>query len=664
MNDNSTPIIQAKGLKKSFALGNRSVTALSDVNLEIKSGEFVVVFGPSGSGKTTLLSLLSGLDRPTEGEVLIRGANLYKQKENDIASYRRTKIGVVFQQFNLIPTLSAADNVAVPLLLSGVGRRESYKRSRELIEAVNLKERANHKPQEMSGGEQQRIAIARALASNPWILFVDEPTGNLDEKAGQEVMEMLQKINHWGRTIVLVTHNPGYLKYGHRIVFIENGKISHEAINSANKIFKPETEKEKDGDESKDLKYYIANKGRGRLGTLETLRLSFIHFASKKIRAVLTTLGVALGVGSIVTLVSLGIGLQKITANQIASFDTLVTISVVKDKNSLHDLDDPIINKISQIPNISLVSPALNSTAKITIGDSTSQVLVYGLKKEALNFEGVKISSGGEFSNSEGVIISKGALKNFDNITEKGIVGDAVKVQIMALSGNGTTDQWLGIQSANLDDKISGVSNDETIAAIYLPLEKMVKLVSASKYSSVKVKVDSRQNVEEVRNGIEKLGFSTSSVVDLIKQIDKVFFITQVVLGIIGGVALLVALIGIINIMTISLLERTHEVGIFKAVGATNGDVRRMFQYEVIFFGLYGGLIGVGGSWFLGYGINSLVNYLIRTNNLGSEMNLFVTPLIFALEMMLLTVVVSMLAGWYPARRASKLSPMEALRYE
>lgn len=651
-------------MKKSFSLGDRSVVALSDVNLEIKSGEFVVVFGPSGSGKTTLLSLLSGLDQPSEGEVFIRGTNLYKQKENDIAYYRRTKIGVVFQQFNLVPTLSAVDNIAIPLLFSGVGRREAYKRSHELLLAVNLKDRANHKPQEMSGGEQQRVAIARALASNPWILFVDEPTGNLDVEAGEEVMEMLQKINRWGRTIVLVTHNPGYLKYGHRIVFVENGKISHQAINSANKISRQEPVKEKETGGSNDLKYYIANKGRGRLGILETLRLSFIHFASKRIRAFLTTLGVALGVGSIVTLVSLGIGLQKITANQIASFDTLVTISVAKDKTSLNDLDDTTIKKISNIPNVSLVSPSLNSTAKVTLGDSTSQVLAYGLKEEALSFEGVRISSGGKFADGEGAIISKAALKNFDNIDEKDIVGEAAKIQVMSLSGSGSADTPLGLQSANLSETISGVSSDETVAAIYLPLEKMAKLIGASKYSTVKVKVNSRQNVEGVRDEIEKLGFATTSVVDLIKQVDKVFFITQVVLGIIGGVALLVALIGIINIMTISLLERTHEVGVFKAIGATNGDVRRMFQYEVIFFGLFGGLIGVGGSWLLGYGINALINYLIQTNNLGTEMSLFVTPYVFALEMVLLTVVVSMMAGWYPARRASKLSPMEALRYE
>jgi len=646
--------IKAVGLKKQFLVGHNFVDALRGVDLEIKSGEFVVVYGPSGCGKTTLLSLLAGLDVPTGGQAFVHDTNLATLTNDQLAHYRRSKIGMVFQQFNLIPTLNAKENIELPLILSGVRKKEAGKRAQDLLKIVNLEDRANHKPSELSGGQQQRISIARALSYNPWILFVDEPTGNLDVETGDEIMKMLKKINSWGRTIVLVTHNPEFLEFGQRVFHMADGKII-KVTENAHKVI------EKDTSEG-GLKYYIASKIRSGMPFWESLRLAKNHFLSKKTRTFLTTLGVALGVGSIVTLVSLGMGLQQITTKQLASLDTLVTINVATNDNSAMVLDDKAVDLLRGIDHVSLVSPSQSFPVKSTYDNSTASLLLTGVDSDALSFEGILLSNGKPFSAANEIIISRAAAKNFDIKDPATAIGKTIDLEFYVFSSDGANG--LKTKKVNISGVVSGISSDELIGAIYMPLAELKKVSEQSKYNGIKVKVADRKNVAAVRNSIETLGFSTTSVVDLIKQVDKIFYVAQIILGVIGGVALIVALISIVNIMTISLLERTHEVGTLKAIGATNKDIRRIFEYEVAFFGIAGGVTGVAGAWGFGILINYVIHLLLVSTNTGNYMNVFVTPAPFAIEMIVLTLLVSMMAGWYPAKRASKLSPLEALRYE
>jgi ABC-type lipoprotein export system ATPase subunit/ABC-type lipoprotein release transport system permease subunit len=646
------PIIKISKLWKSFFVGDQVVNALTGADLEINEGEFIVVFGPSGSGKTTLLSALAGLDKPTEGNVYINGVDIYELKSNDLARYRRNKIGMVFQQFNLIPTLSALDNVAMPLILSGISRREAYLRSEQLLETVGMSDRKNHKPTELSGGQQQRVAIARAMSANPSILFVDEPTGNLDIPTGNEIMQILKDVNQkWGRTIVLVTHNPDFLRFGHRVIHMEDGHVIKETRN----------DRHLGGADESNLKYYCGKKN-SCLKFNEIIRISGIHFFSKRLRTFLTVLGVALGVGSIVTLVSIGVGLQKITSNQLASLDALVAINVSVNKDSSNKLNDDAVAKLKKLENVVLVSPSITTPAKATYAGSTSQILLEGMNSNALSFEGVYVNNGKSEIGDDGIIISRAVAKNLDVSDLNSMLGQSIKIDMLLIP-----DDSLDLskyENITLDKKIVGIANDETLSTAFLSLNEVRALTKSEKYNSIKVRVSDRKKVAFVRDEIEGLGFTTTSVVDLINQVDKVFLIGQIVLGIIGGVALVVALIGIVNIMTISLLERTHEVGIMKAIGATNSDIKKIFEYEVILFGLFGALAGVGGAWFFGSSINFIVSALMRASNIPGKIEVFVTPAFFAFEVIFLTVVVSLLAGLYPARRASKLSPMEALRYE
>ena len=218
-------IIKLEEVWKIYQLGNVSVEALRGLNLEIKKGEFVAIMGPSGSGKSTAVNMIGCLDVPTKGKIFLEHHDISKLTESDLAQIRGQKIGFIFQQFNLIGTLTALENVALPMLFQGASSKERVEHSKKLLDLVELGERLNHKPSELSGGQQQRVAIARSLANNPEVVLADEPTGNLDSKTGEIVINFLEKLNKEGKTIILVTHDAHVAKHAARIEFLKDGKI-------------------------------------------------------------------------------------------------------------------------------------------------------------------------------------------------------------------------------------------------------------------------------------------------------------------------------------------------------------------------------------------------------------------------------------------------------
>lgn len=241
------PVIKTVNLSRTYILGKIEAAALSNVNIEIYSGEFIVFFGPSGCGKSTLISLVAGLQKPSSGKVLIRGENLAELDKGGLAKYRRSKIGMVFQNFNLINTMNVIENIALPLAFAKINKKRRVQRAENLLGVVGLKEYRNHTPSELSGGQQQKIAIARSLVTNPWILLGDEPTGNLDSKSANEIMRLLISLNRKSkRTVVLITHNPDYLEYADRVFYLRDGRIVKIKVN-------PRTKTKKSSDEE-DLK--------------------------------------------------------------------------------------------------------------------------------------------------------------------------------------------------------------------------------------------------------------------------------------------------------------------------------------------------------------------------------------------------------------------------
>lgn len=219
-------LIKTKGIEKNYRLGSTIVQALRGVDITIENKEFIVIIGPSGSGKSTLLHLLSALDNPSKGTVLISGKDISKLEDHSLAMIRRNKIGFVFQTFNLIPTLTALENVLMPIVPTNKDKIKMTKQAINLLKDFGLGDRLKHKPSELSGGERQRVAIARALINDPEIIFADEPTGNLDSKTGGKIIDLLKKLNkEYGKTIVVVTHDESLLSFATRKIFIKDGKI-------------------------------------------------------------------------------------------------------------------------------------------------------------------------------------------------------------------------------------------------------------------------------------------------------------------------------------------------------------------------------------------------------------------------------------------------------
>jgi putative ABC transport system ATP-binding protein len=223
------PVVELKQVSKIYKMDEVEVKALDGIDMKVEKGDFVAIIGPSGSGKSTLLHMIGLLDRPTDGKVFLDGIDISKLNDNELARLRGNKIGFVFQFFNLYPILTALENIELPMIISEKNKTERRKRALELLKIVGLEKRAEHLPSQLSGGERQRVAIARALANNPSLILADEPTGNLDSKAGKEIIELLDKLQEKeGKTIIMVTHDVNIAKYAERLIYLKDGKIIKE----------------------------------------------------------------------------------------------------------------------------------------------------------------------------------------------------------------------------------------------------------------------------------------------------------------------------------------------------------------------------------------------------------------------------------------------------
>jgi len=219
------PIIRLKNVAKYYHMGDETVKALDGINIDVYQGDFVAIVGPSGSGKSTAMNMVGALDFSTKGDIYLDNLNIEKLEESDLAQIRGRRIGFIFQTFNLIPTLTAVENVMLPMIFQGIEYEERLERAKELLTKIGLEHRFTHLPNELSGGERQRVAVARALANNPEVILADEPTGNLDTKRGEEIAEMLTQLNKEGKTIILVTHDLYVAKHADKIYHLKDGKL-------------------------------------------------------------------------------------------------------------------------------------------------------------------------------------------------------------------------------------------------------------------------------------------------------------------------------------------------------------------------------------------------------------------------------------------------------
>lgn len=658
-------LIEVKNLVKNFRTGNEPVTfVLRGINLEVKEGEFLIIEGVSGSGKTTLLNMLAGLDKFDSGVINFAGQSLRNLSEQEIEKYRRHDIGIVFQDFNLISSLSAWENVALPLRFSGIGRGERKKRAIELLTIVGLCDQAKHLPYALSGGEQQRVAIARALVSNPKIILADEPTGNLDTVSGAIIMNLFKELNSkYGRTVLLVTHNPLYSGYGKRILTMQDGKIV-----ASKKLAPVGLKKESENTQSAEYKIGDFNLPdfKRRMRLWDILGLSIQHFNYAKIRAFLTVLGMAISVCAITLFVSLGFGLQKLTVSSLASFEDLQKLTVTVPTGSNKNIDTSSVSAISGIANVEKISPSEESDAVATLGNINASVTVRGIYPDNLNLEGITLASGENFSSADAkeAIISKTALSSLSlsDADQSQIIGKNVMIQLPIAQNGNIINLNDGTTTVNL--KVIGIVSETPGVEIDVPIGLLQKETGNENYSSLIIQVSDLKKTLEVRTVLEGMGFEVTGIFGLINQINKAFAVIELVLGLIGGIALLVASFGIINTMTISLLERTREIGVMKALGISRKDIKRLFAYESCYFGFFGGLIGLSVGFILGQVINSFVAMIVKQGGPTGNLVLFITPYWFMGLLLLFAILIARIAGIYPSLVANRKSPLESLKYE
>lgn len=644
----ATPIIEVRNLIKTFKIEKCYIRALRGVNFSLYPGEFLIIYGPSGCGKSTLLNMLAGLDDYTNGKIYFNGRELSQYQKQELTKYNRQNLGMVFQNYNLIPSISVLENVALPLNFSGVKKKERIRRAKEVIGAVKLSDKMKRYPSELSGGEQQRVSIARAVVYNPGILLVDEPTGNLDEQSGWEAVSLLASLcRKYHRTVLLVTHNSAFFSLADRILYMRNGVIEKEdTVPDKMKIHNVFSG-------APVLSNYSPSKYKNNMRLKDMISLAYKHFRYAKSRTFWTILGITIGIAAIILLVSLGFGLQGIATSRLADFDTLQTVSVTEGTQG-PKLNDAQIEKIKNLDQVALVSPSITAIASGTLSSTTTSVTVAGYLPSYLEFEQVNLDTGRTFTSDDAneAIVSQTAIKAFDISGSSSLLDKKMTLNIISED----------LKSQNLEMTIVGITGEKQLPIVFVPLNTLKK-ISPDSYSLINVKVKDRKEIERTAEEIDKLGFNTSSTSSLIDQVDKAFLLIEILLGAIGGIAFFVASFGIINTMTISLLERTHEIGIMKALGISSKDIRRLFVNEAGFFGLFGGIFGILTGYAAGQFFNGVVYVLMQKSGESEALVPFVTPWKFAVVILLFSYIIARFAGFYPAWHASKLSPIEALRH-
>ena len=642
------------------------VTALRNVTLDIGPCEYVAIVGPSGCGKSTLLSLMGGLDRPTSGHVYGAGLPLGELPDRDISDYRLQRVSTIFQTFNLIPSMTVEDNVALPLTLAGVELEERRRRARHLLALVGLENRARTRASRLSGGEQQKVAVARALANRPGLILADEPTGSLDSTAGEGVLRLLDDLNRRGATVVLVTHDPEVARRARRVVRMIDGRaIELEAG-------KPTVRSQEPVDPP------------ARMHWRDTLKVGLGSAGRRPLRTTLTTTGVAIGIAALSLIIALAGGLQQaLDAPALATSQVhQVAVYPVADART-PAFDAPTLATLARLPNVRaawgqvalsgtfgaagatpsattragvLVSlpplGASSSVPSLTAGrmpstDVASEVLLTDSEAVALGFRSPTRAIGIHLT----FVATSGGLASGFTSNQ---VSTPVPMNVLVVGIVSTDYLPAGAPGA--------LAPNSFMRAYWSALSGPNKWKSGE-FASITLLADSGLKVDSLRRRVEALGFQTQTFGDQFRFFEDLLGKLKVALLGLAIIALLLACLGIANTMYTAVLERTKEIGVLKALGARSRDVMLLFLAEAAGIGLAGGLVGALVAVGLGRLGNAAVDRL--TQSVASTgFDVFRSDVPVVLMAVVLAALLSTVSGLLPALRAAWQDPARALRHE
>jgi ABC-type lipoprotein export system ATPase subunit len=641
------------------------VSALKNISMQIGPCEFVSIVGPSGCGKTTLLSLMGGLDKPTSGHVYAAGLPVDELSDADLADYRLQRVSTIFQTFNLIPSMTAEENVALPLTLAGIDLEERSKRARHLLDLVGLGNRARTRVNRLSGGEQQKVAVARALANRPGLILADEPTGSLDSAAGEVILGLLEDLNRRGATVVLVTHDPEVARRAHRVIRMIDGRaLEVEQGKETVRIQDPVTPPT-------------------RLDWRDTLKVGMRATVRRPLRTSLTTTGVAIGIAAMTLIAALAGGLQGALASPALARSQLHQLAVYPTGDA-NGFSAATLATLGQQPHVraawgqvamtgtyavegaspqpavkpagALVSlPPRAASPDMTLiagrlpsADSAVEVLLTDRTAMALGFKNAAAALGStvDFNSTSGTLVVSGPPVN-----------PVTSPLFISLPVVGV------VSSQYMPGGASGALVPYSVAKEYWAKMAQFNGWKTGEFANITLLADSGGAVNTVRKRLETLGFQPQTFGDVFRGFEDLLSRLRIALLALALVALLLACLGIANTMYSAVLERTKEIGVLKALGARSRDVLLLFVAEAALIGLAGGIVGTLGAVALAQMGNAAVDRLVQSVA-GTGVDVFRTDFGIAVAALLLAVVLSTVSGLLPSMRAARQDPSRALRFE
>ncbi len=566
-------LIELKGVSRTYGNGDQTRTVLKNVDLTIVAGEMVAIIGASGSGKSTLMNIMGCLDVPNRGDYYIDGQNAACLSPDELARVRREHIGFIFQRYHLIPDLSALGNVEIPAIYANSERDSRRQRATALLGRLGLEGREHHKPCELSGGQQQRVSIARALINGGKIILADEPTGALDSQSGQEVLTILNELNRRGHTVVMVTHDMKVARHAKRIIELCDGEIiadSGGCVSATETL--PKTNRIRQS-------YWKTLLDRTR----ESMQMALKAMKTHRLRTTLTMIGIVFGIASVVTVVALGEGARQETLEEIKSLGTNV-VSIYPGQDLFDDSIESIrtlvpadANALAKQGFIDSVSPEVSASDNIRFLGKSAIASINGVGREHFRVKGIELLQGTTFRDDRNalqeVIIDENTRKAiFDN------TGLQALGQIVFLGS--VPARVVGIAKSN---NRSDASNRITVWMPYSTV--MYRIVGKPVLTGISVRLKDNVDNEAAISAISQLltrrhgikDFQLYNFEQIRKSIEHTSMTFSILILMVACISLMIGSIGVMNIMLISVTERTHEIGVRMAVGARRSDIMQQF---------------------------------------------------------------------------------------
>ncbi|EFP5545861.1 MacB family efflux pump subunit [Escherichia coli] len=643
-------LIELKGVSRTYGNGDQTRTVLKNVDLTIVAGEMVAIIGASGSGKSTLMNIMGCLDVPNRGDYYIDGQNAACLSPDELARVRREHIGFIFQRYHLIPDLSALGNVEIPAIYANSERDSRRQRATALLGRLGLEGREHHKPCELSGGQQQRVSIARALINGGKIILADEPTGALDSQSGQEVLAILNELNRRGHTVVMVTHDMKVARHAKRIIELCDGEIiadSGGCVSATETL--PKTNRIRQS-------YWKTLLDRTR----ESMQMALKAMKTHRLRTTLTMIGIVFGIASVVTVVALGEGARQETLEEIKSLGTNV-VSIYPGQDLFDDSIESIrtlvpadANALAKQGFIDSVSPEVSASDNIRFLGKSAIASINGVGREHFRVKGIELLQGSTFRDDRNalqeVIIDENTRKAiFDN------AGLQALGQIVFLGS--VPARIVGIAKSN---NRSDASNRITVWMPYSTV--MYRIVGKPVLTGISVRLKDNVDNEAAISAISQLltrrhgvkDFQLYNFEQIRKSIEHTSMTFSILILMIACISLMIGSIGVMNIMLISVTERTHEIGVRMAVGARRSDIMQQFIIEAVLVCLIGGALGIALSYITGALFNALAGGIFAAIYSWQA----------AVAAFFCSTLIGIIFGYLPARKAARMDPVISLASE